>query len=253
MRIISDGKIHLAALAVMLALFAAFGGATPFSHTAARAQSPDGRIAFVSDRDGNEEIYAMNADGSGVVRLTNNSANDRYPSWSPDGRRIAFESDRDGNYEIYAMNADGSGLTRLTNDSASDRRPSWSPDSRRIAFDRRDEIYAMNADGSGVVRLTNNSADDWDPSWSPDGRRIAFVSDRDGNGEIYAMNAAGSRVARLTNNSAEDEQPVLVGRQLPVLVAGRSAHRVQIRQGRERRDIRDELRRLRRRPPHLWL
>ena len=203
MRIISDGKIHLAALAALLALFAAFGGATPFTQTAALAQSPGGRIAFESDRDGNYNIYAMNADGSGVVRLTNNSDDDRYPSWSPDGRRIAFYSRRDGNSGIYAMNADGSGVVRLTRGS----HPSWSPDGRRIAFDRGGEIYAMNADGSGVVHLTDNSADDEYPSWSPDGRRIAFVSDRDGNDEIYAMNADGSGVVRLTNNSAYDVDP----------------------------------------------
>ena len=77
----------------------------------------------------------MNADGSGVTRLTVNDAVDSSPAWSPDGRRIAFDSTRDGNFEIYVMNADGSGVTRLTNNDAWDWYPDWSPDGRRIAFD----------------------------------------------------------------------------------------------------------------------
>ena len=69
----------------------------------------------------------MNADGSGVARLTNHSAADREPSWSPDSRRIAFMSDRNGHDAIHVMNADGSGVTRLTNNSASEWSPSWGP------------------------------------------------------------------------------------------------------------------------------
>jgi hypothetical protein len=175
----------------------------------ARAQAR--RIAFTSNRDGNWEIYVMNADGSGVTRLTNNPAEDDLPSWSPDGRRIAFASNRDGNREIYVMNADGSGQINLTNNPAYDGVPSWSPDGRRIAFvsnrDGNREIYVMNADGSGQINLTNNPAYDDLPSWSLDGRRIAFVSNRDGNREIYVMNADGSGVTRLTNNPAWDEWP----------------------------------------------
>jgi Tol biopolymer transport system component len=78
------------------------------------AWSPDGRkIAFVSDRDGNSEIYVMNANGSGQRSLTRNPAYDADPAWSPDGRKIAFVSNRDGNYGVYVMNADGSGQRRL--------------------------------------------------------------------------------------------------------------------------------------------
>ena len=183
----------------------------PTPPPAATNAVPAGRLAFVSDRDGNEEIYAVNADGSGLARLTNNPAFDFGPSWSPGARRIAFVSDRDGNAEIYAMNADGSGLARLTDNPAYDFGPSWSPDGRRVAFvsdrDGNAEIYAMNADGSGLARLTDNPAYDFSPSWSPDGRRIAFASDRDGNDEIYAMSADGSGVARLTDNPAFDFSP----------------------------------------------
>ena len=141
------------------------------------------RVLFVSKRDGNWEIYSMNADGSSIIRLTNHDADDSHPDSSPDGQRIAFISNRDGDFEIYAMNADGSDVTRLTNNAAADIQPAWSPDGRRIAFvskrydDRSDsllatEIYVMNADGSDMIRIAN--ADAWQsaPAWSPDGQRI---------------------------------------------------------------------------------
>jgi len=173
--------------------------------------TPSGRIAFASYRDENHEIYVMNADGTGQTNLTNNSAEDGDPAWSPDGSRIAFDSDRDGNEEIYVMNADGTGQTNLTNNDDMDESPAWSPDGSRIAFwsgrDGNEEIYVMNDDGTGQTRLTNNHAMDESPAWSPDGSRIAFDSDRDGDWKIYVMNADGSGQTNVTNNPAEDNHP----------------------------------------------
>ncbi len=198
-----------------------------------------GRIAFVSDGDGDDEIYVMNADGSGVVQLTDNDSDDLDPAWSPDGGRIAFVSDRDNGeeiYDIYVMNADGSGVEQLTDD-CSNGQLAWSPDGDRIAFGSRTDIYVMNADGGGKEQLTGDpqyscaelflSDRDGEPAWyvrradgsvelatdyhfghignggpvwSPDGGRIAFHSGRGGDGiGVYVMNADGSGVERLVD------------------------------------------------------
>ena len=91
----------------------------------------------------------MNADGTGVLRRTNNGASDYAPTWSPDGQQIAFTSDRDGNFEIYVMNADGSGQTRRrTSNGASDDDPSWSPDGQQIAYQADDGAGATAASSS---------------------------------------------------------------------------------------------------------
>jgi Tol biopolymer transport system component len=165
---------------------------------------PDGRNSFLSD------IYAMNADGTGVVRLTNAYGFDGDPSWSPDGRRIVFESTRSGNPEVWVMNADGSGQSPLTRNPAFDGDPAWSPGGQRIAFtstrDGDREIYLMSPNGTGLKNITQDRANDFDPSWSPTGELVAFVSDRDGNLELYATNDR-SRLKRLTNNPALDAFP----------------------------------------------
>jgi Tol biopolymer transport system component len=164
------------------------------------------------------EIYVVNADGSGVRRLTRHGrvTVSSSPAWSPDGTRLAFDSRRDGRSEIYVVNADGSGLRNLTaGPGGGEWRPAWSPDGRKLAFkslrDGNSEIYVVNADGSGLRRLTHSpDYTDVGPVWSPDGTRILFVRAeyRRGNSEILVMNADGSGQRNLTRHPAQDDSPV---------------------------------------------
>jgi RHS repeat-associated protein len=183
-------------------------------------QSGTTRIAFASNREGTAQLYSMNTDGSGVLRLTNDAANDESPRWSFNGSRIVFQSDRDnvfsGMADIYVMNGDGSGQTRLTSDANDDSAPAWSPNGSKIAFQSARsgvsyQVYVMNADGSAQANISNNAANDKQPAWSPDGTKIAFASDRDqaGFSSIYVMNADGSGQTRLTVSGSgfRDEQP----------------------------------------------
>ena len=153
----------------------------------------------------------MNADGTGVVQLTDNDSDDWGGFWSPDGTRIAFSSDRDGDREVFVMNADGTGVVQLTDNDSDDWGGFWSPDGTRVAFSSdRDgdyEIFVVNADGSDTLQLTDNDYQEWNASWSPDGTRIVFDSDRDGDFEIFVMNADGTGVVQLTHNTAPDWAP----------------------------------------------
>lgn len=182
--------------------------AVPRQQASAVFGGENGRIAFQSTRHGNWEIYTMAADGSDVIRLTTNAADDERPGWSPDNTKLVFGSRRGGNADIYVMNIDGSGVTRLTTHAGEDYAPQWSADGAQIVFrsnrDGNAEIYVMDADGSNQTNLTGNPADDNGPVWSPLGNKIAFSSDRTGNLNVYTMNVDGSGVTQLTDNPSSD-------------------------------------------------
>ena len=187
--------------------------------------APPAQIAFTSDRDGNREIYVMDADGKNQRRLTAHPGHDWEPSWSPDGEQIAFTSSEAKDIDrkrpqIYVIDADGKNRRRLSNRFIKDAewQPSWSRDGKRIAYTSTGamdiggghwRIYVIDADGENRRRLSNDAVDDSYPSWSPDGERIAFVSIRDGRGhyDIYVMDADGSNQQRLTENPGHDWQP----------------------------------------------
>jgi erythromycin esterase-like protein len=186
--------------------------------------SPDGtRVAFVRRR-GVEyrEIFLMQADGSGQVRvMTNYQSLDIEPTWSPDGSKIAFTSSRDSYYDsgdkkvtvlnIYMVDTMTLQQMQLTDTQAWDSSPSWSPDGEKISFqssrDGNYEIYGMAPDGSGQANLTKNAASDVSPAWSPDGTKIAFVSDRDGDEDVYIMDADGLNQVKLVDIPGEEKSP----------------------------------------------
>lgn len=173
---------------------------------------PNGvKIAFTSDRSGDDEVYLMNADGSNPVPITNNTGFVYNPVVSPNGARVAFTNFASGNYEIYSVGSGGGVATNLTNNAAVDDAPSYSPDGAKIAFrstrDGDSEIYLMNADGSNPIRLTFSIGDDQMPAFSPDGAKIVFQTYRNGNWDVYSMNADGTGQTPLTTSTAWDEQP----------------------------------------------
>ena len=173
---------------------------------------------FVAYRDGIQQLYVMNADGSAQTRLIDDpTAEYRAPAWSPDGTRIAYRREPGGNetQEIWVVDADGTNAVQLTDNAAADDVPTWSPDGTRIAFEsdragQGDEIYVMNADGSGQTRITTDGAESLDADFSPDGTQIVFRTFRQASPDIYVMPADGSDGevgTRLTTDGGFDEEP----------------------------------------------
>jgi Tol biopolymer transport system component len=168
-------------------------------------------LVFVSDRDGNPEIYSCNDDGSNIHRLTNDAGTDDQPAWSPDGSQVAFVSNRSGSFEVYTMNADGSNLVRKTFSESNSQNPTWSPDGTRIA-------YSTLSNGSAniwQVGTSNGSpsllfeAPGWDdqPAWSPDGNTIALASDWNAYDfvyDVFTISAEGTNFTCLTGYSIFD-------------------------------------------------
>lgn len=166
-------------------------------------------LAFV--RDG--RIYKVNADGTGLTRLTDRPA-DASPAWSPDGRHIAFvrnsgrKDEWGGDFkDIYVMDADGSHLRSLT-DVWYYGQPAWSPDGREIGFSSRCggdgclQIVSASGDGRDAIRLGFERGWHESPAWSPDGAGIAFASDWamfDDASDIYVATRDGRRITQLTS------------------------------------------------------
>lgn len=176
----------------------------PIGHDVDLLKARPHSIAFHSNRDGNNEIYVMNPDGSEQTRLTFEPRSDQRADISPDGQRIVFSSNRitetnpTGDFEIFVMNTDGSDLQQLTFNEAEDSWPRWSPNGKWIAFhssvDGNFEIYLIKANGTHLTRVTDYPGIDQFPEWSPNGKHLAIRRDTD----LYLINRDGSNPIQLT-------------------------------------------------------
>ncbi len=160
-----------------------------------------GDLAFVSDRDANQELYLIAADGTNVRRLTTHDANDRAPSWSPDGTRLAFQSNRNGRSDIFVLDLTTGSVQPLTTGPDDSITPAWSPDGAQIAFaSNRGGVYnvhLMDTNGTILQQVTQDGGAN--PAWTPDGTQITYTTPSQLSPQLYIVNADGSNLRALSD------------------------------------------------------
>nr|MBC7245527.1 PD40 domain-containing protein [Chloroflexota bacterium] len=165
-------------------------------------------ILFVSDEAGTQDIYRINPDGTGRMRLTSAPGDEADPSWSPDRRRIVFAYRGVGDTDLYIMNADGSGWQQITDFRGDEVHPVWSPNGQWIAYvsnaDGDWEIYLLELSTGRTRQLTFNQTWDSFPSWSPDSTQLVYTSRQTGNYDLFLLDVASGRQSQLTNNPYSD-------------------------------------------------
>ncbi len=170
------------------------------------------KLIFNSNRDGNENIYSINIDGTELTRLTDNPGSDLYPEVSPDNEKIAYTADIGGVWQIMVMDWDGSNKRQITNNNFRSAYPSWSYDSAYIYFeayiDGDWELFRIKSDGTEQKRLTfNPSSHDWHPNGHPHQYAIIYESGASGHENIYVMNHDGTSIRKIVGDGPRRRAP----------------------------------------------
>ncbi len=172
-----------------------------------------GKLVYSADTSGKENLWTINADGTGAKEIYASANLDREPTWSPTCDRVAFQSSRNGNWDIYVVDANGGHLTRLTTHGASDWAPNWSPVGEDIVFQSkrsgRWKLWTIRADGSALKQRTQGSSEDTDCSFGPKGRYVVYSTDGFGAKAHIAILALmpGAKAKQITTGSAYDGAP----------------------------------------------
>jgi TolB protein len=167
--------------------------------------SPNSQRLVAYDAAG--DLVILNADGSGLKRLTDSgdAGGHLSPAWSPDGSEIAFACDCSGDSGVYVVDVAGGNQKKVAHGESNN--PRWSPDGSRIAYNtQRGQIHVVDVTTGTDVQLTEE-AENFDPAWSPDGQFIAFMSDRDGNLNLYVMTSQGQEERALTSTPVDESAP----------------------------------------------
>ena len=168
------------------------------------------KIAFVSTRSGNKEIYTCEFDGYNVQQITRNRSISLFPAWSSNGRYLAYTSYKEGKPDLYIKN-----LAEMQEISIAQKginiTPAWAPTKFELAatlsFSGDQEIYLLTGSGKIIKRITRTRGSDVSPTWSPDGKKMAFVSNRSGNPQIYIKDLVSGKAKRITYEGNYNTQP----------------------------------------------
>lgn len=172
-----------------------------------------GQVAFVSDREGDMQIYLVSIDsGENPQLLAEIPGGACQPAWSPDGSQLVFVSPCESqeetypNSSLYLIDANSNNMTMLPLGATGNYDPAWSLDGNRIAFtslrDGRAQVYIYTLADQSVELISDKFSHNFQPIWAPDGERIAFVSSRFGNSLIFIMSVEGREVSQFSRTSA---------------------------------------------------